>query len=79
MKEKRKSLTGAYVIMFDRLPPLLETMDYEDDFYQDLMGDALISGEPITEKVIEDALSKRHIQYDTAETMEKGGFSHFKK
>lgn len=57
--EENKSITSAYVLMFDRLPPLLQTMDYENDFYQDLMTDALINEQPITEETIEKALKEK--------------------
>ena len=76
---KKQSLTDAYVIMFDHLPPQLEMMDFEDDFYQELMGNALISGEPITEEIIERALEEKKIQYDTAEKPLNDGFSNFEK
>jgi len=79
--EERKSLTEQYVILFDRLPPLLETMDYESDFYQGLMFDAIINEEPITEEIIEKALEEQKIVYDTSEGFEnkKSGFKNFKK
>lgn len=76
---EKRSLTDAYVVIFNHLPPLLETMDYEDKFYQELMGDALITGKPITEKTIEKALEKKRVQYDTAEKPTINGFSRFKK
>ena len=75
----KKSLTATYVLMFDYLPPLLETMDYENDFYQELMGDAIINEQPITEETIEKALEEKGINYDTAETMKNSNFRQFKK
>lgn len=79
--EERKSLTEQYVILFDRLPPLLETMDYENGFYQGLMFDAIMNEEPITEEIIEKALEEQKIIYDTSEDFEnkKSVFKNFKK
>lgn len=77
---KKNSLTEQYVLLFDRLPPLLETMDYEDEFYQDLMFDAIMQEKPITEEDIEKELERRKLVYDTAEKMPSNqGFSQFKK
>jgi len=76
---KKQSLTDAYVIMFDHLPPQLEMMDFENDFYQELMGEALITGEPITEETIEKALTQKRIQYDTADEPLNAGFRQFGK
>lgn len=66
---ENKSLTEQYIILFDRLPPLLETMDYEDDFYQDLMFDAIMNETPITEEDIEIKLKTDKIIYDTSEEL----------
>ena len=77
---EKKSLTEQYVILFDRLPPLLETMDYEDDFYQGLMFDAIMNDKPITEEDIEKALERENVIYDTAENISLNkGFSQFKQ
>ena len=77
---KKNSLTEQYVLLFDRLPPLLETMDYEDRFYQGLMFDAIMNNKPITEEDIERELERSKLVYDTAEEMpNKQGFSQFKK
>lgn len=76
---EKQSLTATYVIMFDYLPPLLETMDYENDFYQDLMGEAIINEKPITEETIEKALEEKNIKYDTAENYINSNFKRFKK
>ena len=77
---KKESLTEQYLILFDRLPPLLETMDYEDEFYQGLMFDAIMNERPITEEDIERALEREKVVYDTAEELpSKQGFSQFKQ
>ena len=65
----KKSLTEQYVLLFDRLPPLLMTMDYEDEFYQGLMFEAIMKEKPITEDDIERELKRRNMVYDTAEFM----------
>ena len=61
------SYTEQYLLFFDRLPPLLETMDYESKFYQELMFDAIINEKPITEEDIEKKLQKDKVIYDTVE------------
>lgn len=77
---KKNSLTEQYVLLFDRLPPLLETMDYEDRFYQNLMFDAIMNNKPITEEDIEKELERSKLVYDTAEKMPGNqAFSQFKK
>ena len=77
---EKTSLTEQYVLLFDRLPPLLETMDYEDEFYQDLMFDAIMKDKPITEEDIEKALEKQKVVYDTADVMpEPKKFQNFSK
>lgn len=77
---KKESLTEQYLILFDRLPPLLETMDYEDEFYQGLMFDAIMNDKPITEEDIEKALEREKVVYDTAKELpSKQGFSQFQQ
>lgn len=77
--EERKSLTEQYVILFDRLPPLLETMDYENDFYQDLMLDAIINEKPIDEEDIEIKLKTDKIKYDYVEDLSDGELKNEKR
>ena len=69
--EKKQSYTSQYLLMFDRLPPLLMTMDYESDFYQDLMFDAIINEKPITEEDIERKLKEQKIIYDTTNELKE--------
>lgn len=76
---EKKSLTQQYLLFFDRLPPLLQTMDYESKFYQDLMFDAIINEKPITEEDIEKALEKQKVVYDTADEFELKNDKRFNK
>ena len=77
--EQKKSLTEQYVYLFDRLPPLLETMDYENDFYQDLMFDAIINEKPIDETDIENKLKKDNVKYDYVEELQEGELKNEKR
>lgn len=52
-----------YFEMFDELPPISNTLDYNDDFYEDLMLKAIKEGKPITNEELENALEK--IETDT--------------
>ena len=69
--EKKQSYTSQYLLMFDRLPPLLMTMDYESDFYQDLMFDAIIEEKAITEEDIERKLKEEKVIYDTSDKLKE--------
>lgn len=46
-----------YFIKFGDFPPLIQTMDYNNDFYQKIMKEAIESGEKITEEVINNKLN----------------------
>lgn len=47
-----------YVMKFGDFPPLVQTMDYNDDFYTALMEEAIKKNEPLTIEIINNELAK---------------------
>lgn len=50
-----KNLLNSYLQLFDEYPPKLKMVSYENEIYQQLMGDAIEDGIPITKEDVERA------------------------
>lgn len=77
MEQRENPLIQMYYDKFGVFPPVLATVEWEDDLYLDLIQVAITNNKPLEEKEVADIFSK--IGFDVINNGDDKKFANFSK